>query len=189
MRLLEHFVNLTNPSAKLQYADEVWEILQKSYAKIGGFKSAASPEELISDSGLWKVVTRLGRVTAVSIYKDSFGRKSIASGTDGTPQGKADFFLIKDEDIKLKRAWSEVSGPLERIMEKSGAKKLPSKYASILTGKPILALNEDGYHYTRLIAGHPHEKIIYGSVNLTEKDVRKLKDLGVNLHDLEHLGK
>lgn len=160
VRLLEHFVNLTAPSQKSKYANEVWQILQKSYEKIGGFKSVDTLEELIHDTGLWKLSKRNGRIVAVAIYKDSYGRKSIASGTDGSPQGKHDYFLIKNEDIKFKRAWAEVSGPVEKIMQKSGAQPLPNKFAEVLTGKKVLNFNSDGYHYTRIIGGHPHEKII-----------------------------
>jgi hypothetical protein len=187
IQLLEHFVNLTTPKEKAKYAQEVWDILQKSYEKIGGFKSATSPEELIRDSGLWKLSRRGGRLTAVAVYKDSFGRKSIASGTDGSTEGKQDYIRIKNEDLKFKRAWAEVSGPVEKVMQRSGAKPLPNKFAEILTGKKILELNQDGFHYTRMIAGHPHEKIIYGYVNLSPNDVQKFKAMGVEMHDLDQI--
>jgi len=182
--LNEHIVNLRSPTEKRAYADRVWELLQQSYSSIGGFKSASSPEELIADSGLWKLVTRSGEITAVNIYKDSFGRKSIASGTNSTPQGKADYRMVKDEDFKLKRAWAEVSGAVERVMAKSGGRPIPAKYAEILTGKRILDISDDGAHYTRLIAGHPHEKVIYGFVNLSPIDVANLKALGIDVHQL-----
>lgn len=187
MRLLEHFVNLTNPKEKLRYGNEVWQILQKSYEKLGGFKTADSLEDLIRDSGLWKLSRRDGRITAVAVYKDSYGRKSVASGTDGTAQGKHDYFLIKNEDIKFKRAWAEVSGPVEKIMQKSGAKALPNKFAALLTGKAILELNPDGFHYTRNIGGHPHEKIIYGYVNLSDRDLKKFSSIGITMHDLDQI--
>jgi hypothetical protein len=182
--LVERVVNLFTPDQKARHAAEVWDILQKSYAKMDGFKSAASPEELIHDSGLWKLVTRDGKITALNIYKDKFGRKSIASGTDGSPQGRRDYMMVKDEDIKLRRTWAEVSGPAERILQKSGGKPLPAHWAALLTGKKILAINDDGVHYTRLISGHPHEKIIYGFVNLTPEEARSFAANGVDMNDL-----
>ena len=182
--LNEHIVNLRTPAEKRAYADRVWELLQQSYSSIGGFKSASSPEELVADSGLWKLVTRNGELTAVNVYKDSFGRKAIASGTNGTPQGRVDYRMVKDEDFKLKRAWAEVSGAVERIMVKNGGRPIPAKYAEILTGKKVLEIDDDGAHYTRLIAGHPHEKVIYGFVNLSSADVANFEALGIDVQQL-----
>ena len=182
--LNERVLNLKTPAQKATVASEVWDLLQQAYQSIGGFKSAASAEELVHDSGLWKLVRRNGVITAVSIYKDSHGRKSIASGTNGTDQGKSDYRMVKDEDLRFKRAWAEVSGAVEKIMARSGADPIPARFAEFLTGKKVLEFNPDGVHYTRLIAGHPHEKIIYGFVNLTDADVEQLSRQGVSLRDL-----
>ena len=183
--LLERVVNAFDANKKQHYASQVWELLQKSYSSVpGGFGTAATIEELIEKSGLWKLVVRDGRVTAAGIYRDQFGRKSIAAGTDGTTQGKKDYMMIKDADVKLGRAWAEVSGAPERIMAKSGAKPLPAKFAKVLTGKEILEYNPDGFHYTRLIAGSPHEKVIYGIVNLTPELEKQLVQAGISLNDL-----
>ena len=59
-----------------------------------------------------------------------------------------------------------------------------SKQITMLTGKEILDLNPDGFHYTRLIQGKPHEKVIYGWVKLSEKGLQALKQLGLTKHDL-----
>lgn len=183
--LLERVYNAFTSTDKMKYADQVWAVLQQSYSKLrGGFGTASSLEELIEKSGLWKVVVRDGKVSAVNIYKDQHGRKSIASGTDGTPQGKKDFMMIKNEDVKFNRAWVEVSDAPEKILARMGAKPIPSKFAGPLTGKEILDYNSDGYHYTRLIAGEPHEKIIYGIVNLDPKLEEKLRNAGISTHEL-----
>ena len=183
--LIERVVNAFDNSKKQQYADQVWNIMQQSYKNIpGGFGTAASVEELIDKSGLWKLIVRNGVVTAANVYKDTAGRKSVASGTNGTPQGKKDWVLIKSEDVKLGRAWGEVSGSAERAMAKMNAKPLSNKFAAALTGKEIIEFNPDGLHYTRLIAGEPHEKIIYGTVNLTPELSKSLAAQGIELHTL-----
>ena len=91
---------------------------------------------------------------------------------------------MKDEDIIHRRAWSEVSGAPEKLMAKAGAKAVPAMYAGILTGKEILDINPDGYHYTRLIMGNPYEKIIYGWINVNAELAAKLQAAGIQLHDL-----
>ena len=182
--LLERIVNLYDDSDKREYAQAVWDLLQQSYQFIGGFKSAVGIDELIEKTGLWKLVIRDGEITAVGLYRDQYGRKSIASGTNGSYQGKKDFRMIKKDDIKLKRAWAEVSGPVEIIMRKAGAKPIPSKLATLLTNHEILSYDNDGFHYTRLIGGKPVVKIMYGFVNLTKHDIIKFEHEGI---DVQHL--
>lgn len=182
--LFEHYINAFNDDVKIKYADQVWNIMQRSYEKIGGFHSAGDVDELIGKTGLWKLAVRDGHVYAAVIYKDHLGRKSIASGTDGSPQGKKDYFRIKNEDVKLERAWAEVSGPAESVMMKAGAKPVPNSLADVLTGKTILEKDSDGFHYIRKISGHEHRKIIYGFVKLDKSTANKLEKMGIKLHEL-----
>jgi hypothetical protein len=195
--LVERIINLHTPEEKMKYADKIWDMLQRSYKKIGGFKSANSAEELANDLGYWKLVRRGNHITALGVYKqvpntDNF--KMIASATETEPnpegdykateQGIKDYNMLKNADIKTKRAWAEVSGPAEKLMLRAGAKPIDNKYAEFLTGKKILELNSDGYHYTRLIQGEPHEKIIVGFVHLSPQGKEKLTSLGFDLKNL-----
>lgn len=181
--LNEHIINLFTDNEKARYANEVWDILQSSYEKAGGFKSSESLEQLIKKSGLWKIITRNGKISAVNIYKHQYGRKTIASGTNGTLQGKKDYFKLKNEDVDLKRVWGEVSGAPEHLLKKYGATPIPNKFAEFLTKKLILSYDEDGYHYVRLIQGEPHRKIIYGNVKLTPDEELELENLGLKLNE------
>ena len=141
--LVERILNLWNPEEKAKYAPQVWDMLQKSYKKLpGGFKSAETPDELINEPGYWKLVMRDEKLSAVSIYKKTprtSNFKIIASATEtdldpetgkyrATKQGRKDYDMLKNADIMLKRAWAEVSGPAEHIMQKSGAKPIPAKF-------------------------------------------------------------
>lgn len=196
--LIERVVNLHSTDEKMAYADEVWDMLQRSYKKMGGFKSAGSPEELANEPGYWKVVRRGDKITAVGIYKKSpqtNNFKAIASATEtelnpetgeykATAQGLKDYNMVKSADVKLNRSWAEVSGPAEKIMIRSGAKPVENKYAEFLTGKKIVDLNPDGYHYTRLIQGEPHEKVIVGFINLSPEGAEELSKRGIDLQEL-----
>ena len=168
--LTEKYINVFNPNDKQKYVDEVWNVLQRSYAPIGGFLSASNKNELIDDSWLWKIVKKDNKIKAVSIYKDKFGRKSIASGTDGSVEGREYVKQIMRDNMKFSNtnAWAEVSGAPEYLLLKFGGKKIPNKYAAKITGKQIISLNDDGFHYTRMIAGEPHEKIIIGNVDFNK---------------------
>lgn len=192
--LTERVINLWTPEEKAKYAPKVWDMLNRSYQKLGGFKSAANAEELVDTPGLWKLIKRGDKITAVGIYTSSEktkNLKSIAAATEteldpeknayiATTQGKRDLVLLKSEDVRLNRAWVEVSGPAEKFILKLGASRIPNKYAELLTGKRILELNPDGYHYTRLIQGVPYEKMIVGFVDLSEKGLEQLTKLGLD---------
>lgn len=182
--LIERVLNLFSPEDKKKYADVVWDMLQTSYKDSGGFKSAVNVDELINDSSLWKIITRGEDVTAVSIYKDSKGRKAIASGTNGTKQGSKDYKMIRGNDDTLRRAWAEVSGKPEEFLKKKGAIPIPSKFARFLTRKEILKYNPDGVHYTRLIQGAPTEKVIYGFPSLSNDDLAELERSGISIGEL-----
>lgn len=198
--LIERILNLHTEEEKAKYAARVWKLLQKSYQKMGGFKSAANKEELVTIPGYWKLVKRNGKITAVNLYRkipQTSTYKVYASGAEttpdketklpkSTPQGLADYTMLKQSDIKQKRAWAEVSGPAEKHAKKLGGKPIPNKYAAYLTGKEIIELNPDEYHYTRLIMGEPHEKIMYGFASMTPEQEKALNISGLDIHDLPH---
>jgi hypothetical protein len=159
----EKFVNALTPATKRKLAPDVWAILQDAYASIGGFKSAANPDELVTDSHLWKAVRIKDKIVAIAVYKKKHGRKAIGYGSDGSAEGKKGIKEIMIDD--LKRGWVESSGAVEKFLMRNGGKKylVPNTRAAQLTGKEILNLDPDGYHYTRLIAGKPHVKVIIGT--------------------------
>lgn len=183
-QLFERVVNAFDNETKERFAEPVWFMLQKGYASSGGFKSSPNIQHLINDTGLWKIVFRDGRITAVTLYKDMYGRKAIAGATDTSVQGRKDFSMLNRDDFRLGRAWTEASGVPERLLQKMGAKPIPAKFARILTGKNIIEINPDGIHYTRMIGGEPHEKAIYGMVNLSGHEVQRLLDQGIQMHEI-----
>ena len=178
--IFERIINLHKDDNKDKYGDEVWAILQQSYVKAGGFKSASSLEELKNKTGLWKMIIRDDKITAVDLYKDQFGNKSIAIGCDGTSSGKADVMTLLKDNIKYGRSWSEVSGVIEHLMHKLGAPKIPACFAQYLIKKNILSIDADGYHYTRLIDGHPHTKIMCGTAKITPYEKEELESMGAD---------
>lgn len=166
-RLNEHFVTVFDHDDKMKYVDEVWDMLEQSYSKIGGTHS--SKDEILEDGMMWKLVRRNGKIDAAIIYKQKLGRKAILAGCDGTPQGKQDLFSIIREDAKMedRHAWVEVSGAPEYLYKKYGHVPIPNEVAEEILakmGKKIDQLNPDGYHYTRKIGGDSYEKLMMGTL-------------------------
>lgn len=107
-----------------------------------------------------KAVRRGDSITAVNIYKNQHGRKSVGAGTNSSEQGKKDYKQIAHDDIKMKRSWGEVSGAVEAVKRKLGAPVVHSKHAEKLTGKKVSTIDHE--KYSRDIGGHPHIKTIVG---------------------------
>lgn len=96
-------------SIKEKYKDDVWSMLQKSYAPIGGIRGSGfeSADDMVKKIPMWKIATKNSVVRAVVLYKDKNGRKSVAVGTDGSPEGLSLLNDIFKNDIK--RSYGEKS--------------------------------------------------------------------------------
>jgi len=107
--LLERFVNLIGTDKrKQQYKQQVYDLLVRSYASIGGIKGHgfASPDEIVNIP-FWKLAIKDGKLVAAILYKDKDGRKSVAAGTDGTEQGKS--VMISMTTQEASRSYAEKS--------------------------------------------------------------------------------
>ena len=175
----ERFLNLTKRQEKERYLDEVWDILELSYSYIGGIKGNTK-ENLIDNSGLWKLIKKDDKIVAVSIYKkaptdDYEDRKGILLGSDGSSVGKLWLKKIIDEDILFDRSWGEVSGKMELLMQRLGYKFNSNKYAKLLFPDKEIELDDDGIHYYRLIDGEKIKKVLVGNLD------KVLRSRGVNV--------
>ena len=164
-------LNPKHDAYRQSHENDIFNIMRKSYANVeGGYggrgvgnddeaedlrKDIRNPDHII------KAVKRGGKITAVTIYKKRFGRKTIAIGTDGTPQGKLDVKKTMMDDNKMKRSWAEVSGAPEAINRKIGFPVVPSSHAKELTGKPDVRIRNKE-RYVRKIGTSDHEKVIMG---------------------------
>lgn len=114
-QLDERFINLftRDIEKRREYADEVWDILQKSYASVGGIKGSGfkDKEDMINNLPFWKLATKNGEVVAVGMFKDKNGRKRVAVGAKRAPGAKEKVVDMMLSDLKMKRSWGEVSGP------------------------------------------------------------------------------
>jgi hypothetical protein len=168
-RVLSIGINPEHEQLRSRYTDEIAELLLRTYSTLdGGYAgmgvgTSAEREAVLGDisSSMIKVVTRDGRVSACTLYRDKFGRKSIASATDGSTQGKLDLRMIKSEDHREQRAWGEVSGAMEHMAKKMGVPSIPASEVPSLTGKEVTP-HPDGVHYDRRIGNDIHTKMAIG---------------------------
>jgi hypothetical protein len=110
--LEERFINLLHDDPrKQQYASEVHGMLQKAYEKIGGIQGSGfnSPEDMVKNIPMWKLHKKGGKIRGVVMYKDTNGRKSVATATDGSEEGKKGVAQIYRDDVVRDRAYGERS--------------------------------------------------------------------------------
>lgn len=148
----KHFFNKEDMK---KYSKEVLLLLQEFYKNTGGVPRIKTEEELVCVGEFWKLIVREGNVTAVCIYKmHSDGHKVIYATTDNTMEGKKDLLSIMTEGVTrvARGAYCEVSGAPKSILIKLGLPTVPNSKVAKILNKNVTPL-EDGYHYTRTIAG------------------------------------
>lgn len=168
-KVLSIGLNPKHAEHRQKYRDQIHDVLHKSYQKIGGYSDQGSGTDaerkaihadIDDDNNVIKATRRGDKITHATIYKKKSGRKLIATGTDGSEQGKKDFYKNAGEDHTHKRSWAEVSGGPEKAMRKIGVPEIPSGKMGKLTGKKVKEVGNN--RYTREIGGKEHEKIGMG---------------------------
>lgn len=181
--LVEKYITTFQKDEKEKYFHEVIQLIDKTYAPIGGAKNLDSYDELLDDKYFWKLVRKNSKIVAVQIYKDVNGsRKAVLAGTDGTDVGKQALYALLSEDIKLKDrgAFIEISGPkMEHIhIDKLGNTPIQPEVAirilnalgkdgKVLSNKEKLTLdsNYKDYYYKRIINGQLLYKTMVGNID------------------------
>jgi len=179
--LVERFVNLLGDDPeKDKYVDVVWDMITKSYARIGGIqgKGFSTKEDLINNIPFWKLVRKDGDIVAGAFYRDKAGRKRVAVATNGTDTGKVALASIMANDFD--RAYFEVSDPSLGFMIKQVGLDFVQGYARSveqaqqISGDELQAPPANDPHvvkypslannfYQRDIGGHMHTKIMLGT--------------------------
>lgn len=181
--LHEGYDNYLKPDEnKKSVAKEVFDMLQKAYAPIGGIHGNGfnSPDDMVQNIPFWKTYRKNGELKAVALYKDSgTGRKRVAIATDGTKEGKDAIKKIVKDDFTRDRAFAEISGPsLAMLAKNMDVKEIAqpiSVVKKILPKDNITVPPDDDdeirkhpelkpYFYQREIGGHKHTKIMVGTV-------------------------
>lgn len=174
--LQESYKNLilTDDDMKLKekYKDEVYELLKKAYEKIGGVKGNGfnSPDDMVKNIPFWKLNIKNGKVVFVAMYKDKFGRKLVALGTDFSTEGKKTYKDFIQQELISGRSWGEISDDLLKSIMRNYPDLLNNVKMKSKDAKEILkrlgddAEIVDDYFYKREIGGEKHTKLAFGKL-------------------------
>jgi len=158
------FKTVSNLVDKAQLVDQVWEILSKGYAKVEGGLLFNTKNELISD--IWRLTFRRKKLIAVTVFKKKHGLKLVAFSADRTDYAEVALDALREMITSaLNWAWMEVSEAAEHfILSRCRGEEylLHNSHTNSLMKKKVV-ISDDGYHYTRAIAGIMKEKIMIGT--------------------------
>jgi hypothetical protein len=89
----------------------VWDILQKSYEKIGGIHGSGfkSKQDMIDNIPFWKLYRLKDVIKTVVMYKDKDGRKPVAMGHDSSSEGRSMMNTFINNELELGRSYTETS--------------------------------------------------------------------------------
>jgi hypothetical protein len=160
---------ITTIRDKVNIVDDVYDILYENYKSVKGGLHFSSKDELITKTDKWKVIYYDAQIVGVVIYKAKQGLKMVAMGIHTIIEKNLRYvtkqMLVKIFKFTFSHTWMEVSEAAEKFILKNGGDNflIPNKLAKQLTGKEILELCEDGYHYTREINGIIKTKVMIGT--------------------------
>lgn len=177
----EAFENLVGSDPKTlerkkELKDEIYNLLQKAYQKIGGIKGSGftNSDEMIRKIWFWKLYKQGGRPVGVIMYKDRDGRKMVALGTDGSDKAKTAIKKMMMDEISLSRSYGEASGPALSMVKKifgmgkddgfegSSLEKymVPADQVGAILKKDVRPVSK--YEYIRAIGGDDEKKVMFG---------------------------
>lgn len=159
-------LTLTKQAQMQTYLEQVWTLLEASYARVSGGLHFASPAELLTDTQRWRLVICRGQVIAVTLFKAKRGWKLVAMATCRRYGDRARHALRRLICADLPRCWMELSEQAERfVMTYCGGHHfmIHASLAAELLGKIISPAGSDGYHYCREVAGVVKAKVIVGT--------------------------
>jgi len=164
--------DILSKDEKVFIVDDVFKILEDSYRDVKGGLHFADKDELINKTNLWKIIYLDEVIVGVIIYKAKNGLKMVALGIANFISRKSQSYIktMLSSIFKLtfSNTWMEVSEGVERFIIKNGGDIffIKNTMAVQLTGKEILSLDKDGYHYTRKINGIVKTKIMIGTFKI-----------------------
>lgn len=171
--LTEKIINIFDNNEKRKYAQDVFNLVQKSYEKVGGIKGSGfnSAEDMIENIQMWKLVIKNNKILCGLLYKDKSGRKLVAIFQNLTDEGKYELSrLLKNELFDREGTYFELSDSVVAFIKRNtnnidiDEKIIPVEYVKkILKDDKIIPINK--FEYKRNIGGELHRKTMFGDLD------------------------
>ena len=163
---------LYEPEEVEKYLPLVWDMLKKSYEKLGGLQSYSDYNDFKKKKHLLMVVRDFDNqdLLACAVFRRiGESLKMTAIGCNQEDDGKLAIQQIVQHTItELKlHYWAEVSGAIERYFKRHNGYPMPNTIASKIIGVSdnlVIPSKKDMVHYDRIIGKNEERftKMIYG---------------------------
>jgi len=163
-----HIDTVSSSAERAFLADDIFALLRDTYQNIAGGLHFSSADELVTKTSVWKIIYFQDNIVGVVIYKAKKGLKMVALALchklNKSLRRNTKIMLSYLFKVTFHNTWMEVSEGVERFILKNGGEKyfISNTLASRLTGKEVVGLCSDGYHYQRVINGVLKTKVMVG---------------------------
>lgn len=148
-----------------EFAEELFDMIQKTYAPIGGHPNYKSPSDINpSDASYWQVidVDSDDDPDAVSVAKiKPPGKKYVAGATDGEKPSKRAYISSRIDVLKKPGNYVEASHKIADILASNGVPIIDDEDKVRKTLKKDIVWIGDGY-YKRKIGSKMYTKRLFG---------------------------
>ena len=173
----------------------LWKFLNDGYKMAGyeSFKGCDDSKHLIKNPNQIKIAFADNVIIAVSVYTGyAGGYKCVGITATTDPEyrdvGKRAVEKIIQMDVcDFDRFyWCEASGSVEKMFKKNGGIAIPNTYAEMMIGG-VRVLDEDGFHYERMIGNDMENKMIFGFNDIETFELIKKEHEGYILRCIEKI--
>lgn len=169
-------IEKSKDGANKDLTDELFDMISKAYASIGGHVAYKKASDLPAKADSWSAVDIDSdpEPDVVNFYKNTKnGKKSVGSATDGTDLAKKFLLASKVRDLSKTGFYAEVSGAIAHILITRNNAPFVNNEEDVkkVLGKDIewVGLNPNGkypkhagWYYRKLGDGKKHLKIMLG---------------------------
>ena len=149
------------------HKDVIWDILQRGYENMGGFKGFQTQKDMLKKSPFYTLGLCDGEIITVTVYNTYLGGNKCVGAScvkDGNHAIAVKLLeMIMEYNITNwdEWVWLEASGKVEEMCKQLNGFNVPSKYVIIYLGNKSYSIVDD-YHYIRKINGNEETKTIFG---------------------------
>ena len=163
-----------DPRQHPELTDEFFDLINIAYQSIGGHVKVTKPSDILHhvEWNFWEGLDIHGTNDFDLVMfgqKTHYGIKFSGVGHDGEKDSKRAYLALRGKQLHELGFYAEISGKLAEILintyncpvlddEEAARKVIPQ---NITWKGKVPGLPGDGW-YTRLIAGHPHDKTVVG---------------------------
>ena len=193
-----NIITIKNDIEFNKWADKVWDMLELSYADVGGLQSYRDFNDFVKKRHIIEIViSEDGNLLSCATYRRIEGSlKLTAIGCDQSQIGKLALEQIIQNNIINSdlHYWAEVSGAIEHYFKKHNGFPMPNTLASKIlqiNENDIKLSNKDKVHYSRPIGINReyYTKMIFGikSEEIFQQAIQEVENYGNFMKEVNNL--